>query len=143
LHGLLYFTAVDEYDIPSEEVDELSKLQVSLNIWEEIIHGEAIAGHVAIILFLNKADLLEKRLKKNAKSLKKAFKDYSGGKDVDKALEYLKTQFMSRVRPGGALNANQIYVHSTCALDTNQMGLVFNSVRDFVVQQRMMKANLL
>lgn len=143
LQGLLYFTAADEYDIPSDEADELTKLQVSLNIWEEVIHGDAIAGSVAIILFINKADLLDKRLRKSPKSFKKVFKEHAGGKDVAQALECLKNTFLARIRPGTALTSSQIYVHSTCALDTNQMGLVFNSVRDFVVQQRMMKANLM
>eukprot|EP01122_Echinamoeba_exundans_P012041 TRINITY_DN4958_c0_g1_i1.p1 TRINITY_DN4958_c0_g1~~TRINITY_DN4958_c0_g1_i1.p1 ORF type:complete len:338 (-),score=73.65 TRINITY_DN4958_c0_g1_i1:168-1181(-) len=143
LTAMLYFVAADEYDLPSEEDENLSKLDVSLDVWEECIHGEAVSGHLAIILFLNKADLLEKRIQKdNGKTFKKA--TGSGTvKNAEAANTHLKSMFMNRIRPGTQTNKSQIFVHNTCALDTAQMRVVFESVKDFVVQQRMMSMGLM
>jgi GTPase SAR1 family protein len=143
LNGILFFAATDEFDVPSDEQEGKTRLQVSLDVWEDTIHAEAIAGKVAVILFLNKCDLLEDRLKQAPKSLKKVYKKYNGGGDVGKALEFLQQLYISRIREGTDVTNSQIYVHQTCALDTRQMQVVFQSVRDFVVTQRMSRANLI
>lgn len=143
VNGILFFTATDEFDVPSDEAEGKTRMEVSLQVWDETIHNEVVAGQVAIILFLNKCDLLEARMKKSPKAMKKTFKKYAGGGDVTKALEFMSQMFLGKVREGTALKPSQIYVHQTCALDTQQMQVVFQSVRDFVVTQRMQRANLI
>lgn len=63
--------------------------------------------------------------------------------DAEAAANHLKGMFMDRIRPGTETNKQQMYVHNTCALDTEQMRMVFDSVKDFVVQQRMMSMGLM
>eukprot|EP01122_Echinamoeba_exundans_P007243 TRINITY_DN217_c0_g1_i3.p2 TRINITY_DN217_c0_g1~~TRINITY_DN217_c0_g1_i3.p2 ORF type:complete len:141 (-),score=39.68 TRINITY_DN217_c0_g1_i3:247-669(-) len=140
---MLYFSAVDEWTDPADEDESKTKLDISLEVWEQCIHNEEIAGKVAIILFLNKADLLALKMKRQPKSFRKTFKDFPADGDAGKALGYLRNKFLSKVRPDSKLTQDQIFVHATCALDTSQMSVVFTHVKDFVIQQRMRTANLM
>lgn len=45
-------------------------------------------------------------------------------------------------KQGSKVTEEQVYVHVTCALDTEQMRVVFDSVRDFVSRQRMSASGL-
>ncbi len=54
-----------------------------------------------------------------------------GGKDYGKAVTFITDKFL-------ALNENpkkHIYVHETCATDTNQIKVVFNIVKDVILHQ--------
>jgi guanine nucleotide-binding protein G(i) subunit alpha len=112
-------------------------------VWENTIHHEAISGKVAILLFLNKIDLFTQRLHKQPKSFKKAFKDFQYGNDVGWAVNYLRKKFLARVHRNSRTKPEQIFTHTTCALDTSQIAIAFSSVKDFVVQQRMKCFNLM
>mmetsp|Transcript_12011 Transcript_12011/g.48377 ORF Transcript_12011/g.48377 Transcript_12011/m.48377 type:complete len:134 (-) Transcript_12011:133-534(-) len=63
----------------------------------------------------------------------------AGGKNYDNAVDYLKQKFVK-------LNRNQhkvIYVHVTCATDTDNIRFVFNAVKDIIVRESMQKSDLL
>jgi len=81
-----------------------------------------------MILFLNKRDLFAEKIKKV--DLNVCFPQYSGGKDYDKAIAHIKEKFLAE-------NKNpkkHIYVHVTCATDTDNINVVFNAVKDIILQ---------
>lgn len=112
LHGVLFFAALDEFDVPSTEVDAKTKLEVSLDVWTDTVQSQVIVGTVPVVLFLNKSDLLAARLNRSPKPFKKAFPDFSGGKDVDAACAHVKKQFLKRLKTG-TVTESQVYTHVT------------------------------
>jgi len=58
----------------------------------------------------------------------------SGGADYDKAVSYVKEQFMSR-KPAD----KHIYVHVTCATDTDPMKTVLQNVFEILVEINLKK----
>jgi guanine nucleotide-binding protein G(z) subunit alpha len=102
----------------------------------------------AIILFLNKKDLFAEKIKHTDLSV--CFPEYKGGKvgrvvefgvclffkkrrnnqDFDAASKFMQNKFLNLNRNA----AKQIYPHMTCGTDTNNVKLVFNAVKDIILQ---------
>jgi len=82
-----------------------------------------------MILFLNKRDLFEEKIKKTDLSV--TFDDYKGGCDYEHAVSFIKDKFLSQ-------NENpkkHIYTHVTCATDTGNILIVFNAVKDIILHR--------
>jgi hypothetical protein len=90
------------------------------------------------ILFLNKKDVFEGKIK--TVDLSKTFPEYKGGSSYDKGVEFIKGLYMAQVKTRGV---NEIFAHVTCALDTEQVKVVFESVTSFVFQKSAEKAGVL
>lgn len=87
----------------------------------------------SMILFLNKKDLFEEKIKKKNIRDVPSFSDYSGAdKDAAAGIAYFLNKFMSKNK-GGA--DKQIYHHVTCATDTSNVRIVFDSCKDTVLRQ--------
>jgi hypothetical protein len=51
--------------------------------------------------------------------------------------------FMQKLdEPTSKVRADNVYVHVTCALDQEQMRVVFSAIKDFIFQQRLKNAGL-
>jgi len=75
-----------------------------------------------MILFLNKKDIFEQKIKKV--DLNVCFPDYKGGKVYDAAANYVREQFVAQ----NTSPTKQIFPHITCATDTSNITHVFKSV---------------
>lgn len=87
IDALIYFCPIGDYCIPSEEDPDKTKLEESLEIWDEVMNGDGLGG-IPVILFFNKKDLLESRL--GTHPPKKFIKTYDGKSDYDKVTEFVK-----------------------------------------------------
>lgn len=108
-------------------------LQVeALDLFEEICNN-IFFMESSMILFLNKKDLFEEKIKtKNIRDYP-SFSDFTGAdKDAAAGIAYFLNKFMSKNK-GGA--DKQIYHHVTCATDTHNVQVVFNSCKDTVLRQ--------
>jgi len=126
---ILYFVACDEWDVPDEEREfECSKLEMSKIIFNEVTDDQTIDKSVPIILFLNRSDLFESRLKTESgfASFKNTFADYKGGQNSEDAMEYIRNKFMSGVK------RDSMKHHITNALDKKSMTPVFNAVKEYI-----------
>jgi len=85
--------------------------------------------NTAIILFLNKIDLFEEKIK--VKDLKNYFPDYNGGLEKEPALKFIQDRFQQQNQN----NSRKIYVHFTCAVDTQNIIFVFQAVRETLLTQ--------
>jgi len=77
-----------------------------------------------VILFLNKKDLFEEKIKK--KNITTAFPDYTGGQNWDEASKFIQEQFMSLNEQS---EEKGVYPHFTCATDTKAVEHIFKSVQ--------------
>jgi len=79
----------------------------------QLLNSEKVAPKVAIILFLNKKDVFEQKIKKVP--IKKWYKEYKGGDDFDQGVAFFKQMFLSRVSDDK--KRDEIFTHVTCAVD--------------------------
>jgi len=126
--AVIFCVAISEYDLKLYEDDQTNRMQESLKLFKEICNSVWFTD-TAMILFLNKRDLFEEKIKRV--DLTVAFPDYRGGLNYDNAVTFIKDKFLAQ-------NENpkkHIYTQVTCATDTDNINVVFNAVKDIILQQ--------
>jgi len=126
--AVIFCVALSEYDQKLYEDDETNRMQESLKLFKEICNSRWFI-ETSMILFLNKRDLFEQKIQRV--DLKVTFDDYSGGCNYDNACAYIKDKFLQQ-------NENprkHIYIHVTCATDTDNIQVVFNAVKDIILHR--------
>uniref|UniRef100_A0ACB8E9I9 Guanine nucleotide-binding protein G(O) subunit alpha n=1 Tax=Sphaerodactylus townsendi TaxID=933632 RepID=A0ACB8E9I9_9SAUR len=130
----------------------------SLKLFDSICNNKWFLG-TSIILFLNKKDIFEEKIKKS--SLTICFPEYTGSlligfsqrkgqswsmkswasRDLEKtrrvtgpgsfteAVTYIQSQYESKNKSSD----KEIYTHITCATDTNNIQFVFDAVTDVII----------
>jgi len=127
--AVIFVCALTEYNQVLREDIKQNRLKESLNLFD--IACNRRYPDKPILLFLNKKDLFEKKIKET--DLKVCFPTYKGGCDYDAALEYIKWKFMN-VRKD---KTKQIYVLETTATDTKNMEFIIKSMIDIVEKQNL------
>jgi len=121
--GLIFFVALSEYDQKLYEDETVNRMHESIMLFAEICNCQWFKD-AALVLFLNKSDLFREKIAKI--DLNVCFPDYEGGCDFDESIRYIRRKFVS-------LNQNpnkKIFVHVTCATDTDMVHKVFDVVRE-------------
>jgi len=131
--AVVYFAALDEYNVISSEDSTKTKLDISLSAFEMLENSDT--SSYTLIIFLNKVDIFKNKIasKKEFESFKTTFPDYTGTQNVQEAAEYVLSLFKARTKR----DEMDINFHVTCALDSEAMGVVFKAVADTLVRKRM------
>jgi len=107
----------------------------SLKLFREICNNKWFID-TNMILFLNKKDLFEEKIKNY--DLSATFPDYKGGKDFDNATKFIKEKFLQcNEQP-----SKKIYPHVTIATNTKNVELVFNICKDIILHQALERSGL-
>jgi len=134
--AVLFVAAISEYDQVLYEDENTNRIVEALNLFDEICNSRWFR-ETSMILFLNKRDLFQVKIKKVP--LSRYFPDYTGSdKDYDACCEFLQTQFEAKNRNPD----KQVYTHVTCATDTNNIAAVFNAVKDIIIRKSLTEAGL-
>ncbi|CAK9441620.1 uncharacterized protein LODBEIA_P54880 [Lodderomyces beijingensis] len=134
--AVLFVLAINEYDQMLFEDERVNRMHESIILFDRLCNSKWFAN-TPFILFLNKTDLFEAKIKRNP--LVKYFPDYMGkSDDVNEAINFFETNFLKMNRTN-----KPIYVHRTCATDTQSMKFVLSAVADLIIQQNLKKSGIL
>ncbi|VBB25949.1 unnamed protein product [Acanthocheilonema viteae] len=137
VESIIFITAVSEYDQVLFEDETTNRMIESMQLFSSICNSTWFLS-TAIILFLNKKDLFAEKIQRV--NITTAFPDYEGGQNYEEAMSFIKMKFSE-------LNLNPdkktIYMHETCATDTNQVQLVITSVIDTIIQKNLQRAGMM
>jgi len=132
--GIIYFSALDEYNMVSTEEPEKTKMDMSIQVFHELMSSQSIKEHpfITILLFLNKIDLLETKLQneEDSNKFREYFPDYTEG--VESACSQVKAKFQT------PFPEVKIHTHYICALDTKLMAEVFEAVKRTIFDGRLL-----
>lgn len=123
--SMIFCVALNAYDLKLSEDETVNRMHESLNVFEQIVNSHWFQK-TDVILFLNKADLFKEKIPKV--SLKVCFPEYSDPNDFTHAVEYIKRQYLSKVKDP----KKTIYPHITTATDTDNIKAVFRAVKDII-----------
>lgn len=133
---VLFVLAVSEYDQMLFEDERVNRMHEAIMLFDSLCNSKWFQN-VPFILFLNKVDLFEQKIRLSP--IKKFFPDYQGkSDDVNQGLKYFEDIFLSLNRSN-----KPIYVHRTCATDTQSMKFVLTATTDMIIQQNLKKSGLL
>ncbi|KAI6233110.1 G protein alpha subunit 2 [Aphelenchoides fujianensis] len=133
--AVIFISALSEFDEVLFEDESTNRMVESMRLFESICNSRWFIN-TSVILFLNKKDLFAEKIQHY--SIKKAFPEYSGPQAYDECVAFIKKKFE-------ALNSNPrktVYVHQTCATDTNQVQLILDSVISMIIQANLHKSGL-
>jgi len=124
--SVIYLAALDEYDMKLEEDNQTNRLEESLRLFSEV-SASTFFKPTSWILFLNKSDLFEQKIK--TRPLHKYFTDFpeEDGANFEKSHKFIQAKYESNFK--GA----RLYPYITCAIDTSNCRRVFKAVRDTVI----------
>eukprot|EP01094_Clydonella_sp_ATCC50884_P022597 TRINITY_DN5238_c0_g1_i3.p1 TRINITY_DN5238_c0_g1~~TRINITY_DN5238_c0_g1_i3.p1 ORF type:complete len:329 (+),score=124.99 TRINITY_DN5238_c0_g1_i3:247-1233(+) len=122
--AVLFVAALSEYDQVLREDDSQNRMKESLLLFDEICNSPWFRA-TPFILFLNKKDLFEKKIARV--DLKTCFPDYKGAQDYEEASKFIEKKFREVDQEQ---NTHQIYVHRTCAVDTQNVKHVWKDVSE-------------
>ncbi|KAJ5079825.1 guanine nucleotide-binding protein g(o) subunit alpha [Anaeramoeba ignava] len=129
---IIFLVGASEYDQTLEEDETQNRMAESLSLFDEICNSDLFQD-TRIILFLNKIDIFEKKIKKTDLSV--CFPEYTGGPDFETAQEFIKQKFLGiSKRP-----SKQIECHSTCATNTENIKVVFKNVKEHILNSALGK----
>uniref|UniRef100_A0A8R1HQF3 Uncharacterized protein n=1 Tax=Caenorhabditis japonica TaxID=281687 RepID=A0A8R1HQF3_CAEJA len=137
VESIIFITAISEYDQVLFEDETTNRMIESMQLFNSICNSTWFLS-TAMILFMNKKDLFMEKIQRV--NITTAFPDYEGGQNYEEAVAFIKMKFAE-------LNLNPdkktIYMHETCATDTNQVQLVISSVIDTIIQKNLQKAGMM
>lgn len=137
--AVLFVVALSGFDLTLYEDGKTNRMQESLKLFHEICISKWFTK-AAMILFLNKVDLFRQKLSEGI-SLKSAFPDYTGENNFKDATDYIQDVFMDVCDPV-TNKPKDIYPHLTCATDTENVKVVFDAVKDFLLHQAINQSGL-
>ncbi|XP_061075138.1 guanine nucleotide-binding protein G(t) subunit alpha-2 isoform X1 [Conger conger] len=133
---IIFCGALSAYDMVLVEDDEVNRMHESLHLFNSICNHRFFAT-TSIVLFLNKKDLFQDKIKKVHLSI--CFPDYDGPNTYDDASLYIRRQFEDLNMKKGV---KEIYSHMTCATDTQNVQIVFNAVTDIIIKENLKDCGL-
>jgi len=124
--AVIFCVGTSEYDQYLREDVTTNRMRESLNLYEEMANSKYFRQS-AFILFLNKVDLLEEKIKRV--DLKVCFENYTGGANFEAAKNFIKQRFLERS------TEIEVVVHFTCAVSTDKIKLIFSSVKELILKK--------
>eukprot|EP01135_Chromosphaera_perkinsii_P003515 Nk52_evm15s246 gene=Nk52_evmTU15s246 len=135
--GIIFVVATSGYDMVLREDSTQNRLQESLELFGSIWKNRWLET-VSVVLFLNKIDLLEKKLRTS--DMGKYFSDYTGGNDLEAAKMFIEHRFFQIGKP---TEYKRVYAHFTVATDTENVKRVFEAVKDIILHIHLREYGLL
>jgi len=109
--AIIFFVSLSEYDKRLEEDNSINRMSESLKLFKDIVnYSTFVKNNTPIILFLNKKDLFEKKIKEVP--LKGTFKNFNAPNEYSKACSFIKKEF-TKLAPATNLSLHCYKLNST------------------------------
>ncbi|KAJ6505748.1 heterotrimeric G protein alpha subunit 4 [Mycena vitilis] len=131
--SILFLVSLSGYDQCLVEDRDANQMQDAMTIWDSICHSQWFK-QTSIILFLNKDDLFQKKIKTS--DIKNFFPDFEGepGNAVQ-GRDYFKKRFGRLAQKAGRAKEREIYIHITTATDTEMLRVIMAAVEGSIVSK--------
>lgn len=133
--SILFLASSSEFDQRLLEDRITNRLEESLNIFGTIVNNRSFRD-VSIILFLNKTDLLIQKVRSRQSNISHFFTDFVGNPhDEGDVQQFILQKFVEQRRLDNT--RRPLFHHYTTAVDTQNIKVVFNSVKDTILQRNL------
>jgi len=124
---LLFVASLADFAEVMIEDGVTNRLLDAMQLFDSVVNSNDFVDK-EVILFLNKEDVLMKKIEQ--KDLGQVFKEYNGGKDYNKAIEFLKQKFISLVK-----NSSRLTIIFIQAVNLENVSIHFNELKKLIVSK--------
>ncbi len=149
--AIIFVAASSSYNLVLREDNQQNRLKEALELFKSIWNNRWLRT-ISVILFLNKQDLLEEKIKSGKSKLEDYFPEFvhymippeaqpdiDSGQDREfiRAKYFIRDNFLQLSQQSNQGDSKQhsghhCYPHFTCAVDTENIRRVFNDCRDII-----------
>ncbi|KAJ7260485.1 guanine nucleotide binding protein, alpha subunit [Mycena haematopus] len=144
--GLPYFDAVNAIIFPISCFDErlaedpsVNRLEDTLLLWRAIV-SSSLLKKTTLIVFLNKCDLLKRKLQSGIQVNKHMISFGDRQNEVGVVVKYLKDKFKDIIRSDTTTGSRTTYLYATSVTDTKATATTLNIVRDGIIREHLKHA---
>ncbi|MGH0129547.1 UNVERIFIED_CONTAM: hypothetical protein FKN15_033872 [Acipenser sinensis] len=134
--SIIFCVALSDYDLVLAEDEEMNRMHESMKLFDSICNNKWFTD-TSIILFLNKKDLFEEKIKRSPLTI--CFPEYAGSNTYEEAAAYIQCQFEDLNK---RKDTKEIYTHFTQATDTKNVQFVFDAVTDVIIKNNLKDCGL-
>ncbi|PIO31686.1 hypothetical protein AB205_0038570 [Aquarana catesbeiana] len=134
--AIIFCVALSDYDLVLAEDEEMNRMHESMKLFDSICNNKWFTD-TSIILFLNKKDLFEEKIKRSPLTI--CYPEYAGSNTYEEAAAYIQCQFEDLNK---RKDTKEIYTHFTCATDTKNVQFVFDAVTDVIIKNNLKDCGL-
>lgn len=124
--AVIFCVGLSEYDQKLREDENQNRMTESIILFEEVCNSKFFKS-TNFIIFFNKTDLFKIKITKV--NLNKCFPSYTGGADFEAASAFIRQRFLELNQ-----TSRVIYTHFTCAVNTENVEIVFRCVKDILLR---------
>ncbi|KAI6112061.1 guanine nucleotide binding protein, alpha subunit [Pisolithus croceorrhizus] len=138
---IIFLAPISCFDERLREDQDVNRLEDSLSLWR-IVCSSTVLAKAQIILFLNKCDILHKKMKRGV-----AIRDYVPSfadrkNDTMTAMKYFQQHFKELFKSCSP-EPRPFFVHFTSVIDTKATATTLSVVRESVLRQHLQNASLI
>jgi len=133
--AIIFCVALSCYDLMLAEDESTNRMMESLKLFDSIVNNQWFLN-TSVILFLNKIDLFEEKIQSSEITI--CFPEYTGPGNYEHASSYIRQKYLERNRN----ETKEIYVHLTCATNTENIDFVFKAVTNMIISANLKKSGL-
>lgn len=134
--AVIFVAALSEFDQVLFEDAAANRMTEAVDLFSDICNQKVFESS-SMILFLNKKDLYEEKIKDVHIGDQPAFANFDaqlGDADYyDKGIQYFLDLFLAQNKN----EDRQVYNHATCATDSKNVEIVFGSCKDIILRKNM------
>jgi len=136
--GLIYVESLISYNQMLYEDETTNRMKEGLSLFKSLCSENMPAfKDSCIVIFLNKSDLFSEAVL--SEPINSCFPEYSGPFTEDAQYEYIKKLYLMQ----DTNEHREIYVHRTCATNSDQMKVIFNVVNHTIIKRALELAGLI
>ncbi|KAJ6590515.1 guanine nucleotide binding protein, alpha subunit [Mycena vulgaris] len=141
VHVIIFLAPISAFNETLAENHSVNRLADSLKLWRTICSNKLLIS-VEFILFLNKVDILTRKLHSGIRFAEHVTSFRNKPNDPKEVIKYLSDAFAT-INQTYSPRKRRMHRHVTCAIDTKATSVVINDIREVILLNALTATNIL
>ncbi|KIJ96986.1 hypothetical protein K443DRAFT_633416 [Laccaria amethystina LaAM-08-1] len=138
---IIFLAPMSGFNQVLAEDESINRLTDSLRLWQEICSNKVLAS-VEFVIFLNKFDILESKLKSGIQ-FSQFVTSYVGKPNEPKPVARYMLDVFVGIHHQHSSKKRKVHPHVTCAVDTRATSTVISRIREIILVKLLATTNIL
>ncbi|KIO17618.1 hypothetical protein M407DRAFT_84799, partial [Tulasnella calospora MUT 4182] len=142
VNAIIFLAPISAFDQVLVEDKKVNRIEDSLLLFRSICANNLL-GKVNIMLFLNKIDILERKLKAGVKVSRYVPSYGERPNELQPVASYFLSKFMAVHKESTASPLRELYTHFTKVTDTEATAALISDVREMILRKHLQDSSLM